>query len=154
MNKLLNKYWEGTTTLQEEEQLKAYFKSDKVQEEHEIYRGLFHSFELEKSLSNESFDAFAKVKSQQSQNHYFQHRTWAGIMAAAGVCALMALGSVYYNYESESDLGTYETPEEAYAATIAALQLVSSKLNQGKENLEPISQIEKQTTQVFKINQL
>jgi hypothetical protein len=152
MKKLLEKYWGGDTSLQEEEQLKSYFSSNQVSEEHEVYRALFNSFELEKSFENEGFDAFAKVKSQQSEQHFFKRSTWTGIAVAAGVTAMVAIGSGYY--QQEHDLGTYENPEEAYAATVAALQLVSNKFNKGKENLKPMIQIEKQTTEVFNITQL
>jgi len=154
MKKLLEKYWEGTTSLQEEEQLKSYFNSDLVSEEHEVYRSLFNNFELEKSFESEGFDAFAKVKSQQSEQHYFKRRTWTGIAVAAGVSAMVAIGSGYFQQEQEVDLGTYENPEEAYAATVAALQLVSNKFNKGKENLKPMIQIEKQTIEVFNVTQL
>jgi hypothetical protein len=154
MNELLEKYWEGRTTLQEEKQLKAYFKGDHVAQEHAVYRSLFQGLEQERSIEDEGFDAFAKVKSQQSDNHIFKRRTWTGIAVAASVSLMIAVGSGYYLQEPEADLGTYETPEEAYAATVAALQMVSSKFNQGKENLEPVTEIEKQTVQVFNINQL
>lgn len=154
MKELLEKYWEGNTSLQEEQQLKAYFKSDNVAADHEMYRSLFHSFEIERSIEEEGFDAFAKVKSQQSHNHYFKRSTWTGIAVAAGVAAMVAVGSGYYQQEPQADLGTYETPEEAYAATVQALQMVSTKFNKGKANLRPMIEIEKQTTQVFNINQL
>jgi hypothetical protein len=37
---------EGNTSSQEELQLKAYFKSDTWAADHEMYRSLFHSFEI------------------------------------------------------------------------------------------------------------
>jgi hypothetical protein len=154
MNELLEKYWEGNTSLQEERQLKAYFKSNHVAADHEVYRSLFHSFEMERSVEGEGFDAFAKVKSQQSHNYYFKRRTWTAIAVAAGVAAMVAVGSGYYQQEPQADLGTYESPEEAYAATVQALQMVSSKFNKGKANLKPMTEIGKQTKQVFNINQL
>ncbi|BAO56084.1 hypothetical protein [Nonlabens marinus] len=154
MKKLLEKYWEGNTSLQEEQELKEYFNSGAVAQEHEVYRVLFNSFELEGSIEEEGFDAFAKVKSQQTEKSYFKRRTWTGIAVAASVTAMIAVGSGYYDQEPAQDLGTYETPEEAYAATVAALEMVSNKFNQGKQNLKPITEIEKQTVQVFNINQL
>ncbi|WP_194852397.1 hypothetical protein [Nonlabens antarcticus] len=154
MNKLLEKYWKGDTSLQEEQQLQSYFKGDKVSAEHEVYRKLFHGFEIESSIEIDSYDAFAKVKSQESSNHIFKKRTWTSVAVAASVAVMVAVGSGYYQQDAQADLGTYETPEEAYSATVEALQMVSSKFNKGKENLKPVNQIEKQTLQVFNINQL
>jgi len=154
MNELLEKYWEGNTSLQEEQQLKDYFKSDQVAPAHQVYRGLFHSFELEKSIEVDGFDAFAKVKTTQHHNKRFNRKTWTGIAVAASVSIMVALGSGYYESAPSEDLGTYESPEEAYEATVAALQLVSNKFNKGTENLQPVTQITKQTEQVFKLDKL
>ncbi|PRP66319.1 hypothetical protein [Nonlabens agnitus] len=153
MNKLLEKYWEGETSLQEEQDLRDYFKSDRVSQEHLVYKGLFHSYEMEKSIDDGGFDAFAKVKSKQLHNKKFNRRTWTGIAVAASVSLMVAVGSGLYDHSNDADLGTYESPEEAYEATVAALELVSSKFNKGKQNLQPITQINKQTAQVFNINQ-
>lgn len=153
MNQLLDKYWEGETSLQEEQDLKDYFKSDQVAPEHEIYKGLFDSFEMERSIEADGFDAFAKVKSKQHQNKIFNRKTWTSIAVAASVSLMIAVGSGLYDNAPAQDLGTYDTPEEAYEATVAALELVSNKFNKGTENLQPITQINKQTQEVFNINQ-
>ncbi len=154
MNELLNKFWEGETSLKEEQQLKDYFKSTHIAAAHEQYRDLFNSLEMESSSEVDAFDAFAKVKSQQSQNNSFKRRTWTSIAVAAGVAGMVAVGSGYFMQEPVEDLGTYETPEEAYAATVEALQMVSTRFNQGKNNLQPVTEIEKQTLQVFNLNNL
>ena len=44
MNELLEKYWEGTTSLQEEQDLRDYFKSDRVTPEHKVYKGSVSQF--------------------------------------------------------------------------------------------------------------
>lgn len=152
MNELLEKYWEGDTSLQEEQELRDYFKSDRVAHEHEIYKGLFHSFEVEKREDVVGFDAFAKVNSLQHQNTRFNRKTWTGIAVAASITLMVAVGSGLYSNTESQDLGTYENPEEAYEATVAALELVSHKFNKGAQNLNPVTQINKQTAQVFKLN--
>jgi len=42
---LLNKYFEGKTTLEEENYLKSYFRNEEIQPEHEVYKTLFHVFD-------------------------------------------------------------------------------------------------------------
>lgn len=44
INKLLDKYFAGTSTLEEEKLLKAYFSSDDVASEHLMYQPLFTAF--------------------------------------------------------------------------------------------------------------
>ncbi len=152
MNELLEKYWEGQTSLQEEQQLRDYFASDQVLPQHELYRPLFAALVVESSSEVDDFDAFAKVNTQQTQEKIVNSKTWKGIVAAASISLLVALGAGYFNQPSQQDLGTYEDPQEAYEATLAALELVGTKFNKGRNNLQPLTQINKQTTQVFKIN--
>ena len=47
INQLIEKYFQGKTTLQEENELKNYFLSGNVSLEHEKYRSMFETFNLE-----------------------------------------------------------------------------------------------------------
>jgi len=47
MNELLEKYFRGETTLQEEKELRQYFSTGNVSPEHQIYSALFENFEQE-----------------------------------------------------------------------------------------------------------
>ena len=116
MNDLLEKYWNGESTLLEEQQLRDYFSSEKVSTEHEVYRSLFNTFELEQGMKEGDFDAFAKVQ-----------------------------------YKTQPDLGTYETPEEARAAALNMLELVSVKLNKGRSNMKPLQTLDNKTAAVFNL---
>ncbi|WP_292901440.1 hypothetical protein [Nonlabens sp.] len=153
MNDLLEKYWIGETTLLEEQQLRDYFSSEKVSTEHEVYRILFNTFELEQGLEEGDFDAFAKVKQKQSLDKQFQKRTWKALAIAAGFSLLLAVGAGYYQeqYKTKPDLGTYETPEEARAAALDMLELVSVKLNKGRSNMKPLQTLDNKTAAVFNI---
>lgn len=50
MNELLEKYFKGETSLQEENLLKMYFRSGQVKAGHEIYRSMFDAFEEESQV--------------------------------------------------------------------------------------------------------
>lgn len=151
MNDLLEKYWNGETTLVEEQQLRDYFSSEKVSAEHEVYRSVFNTFELEQVMEEGDFDAFAKVKQKQSLDDQFQKRTWKGLAIAAGFSLLLAVGASYYQeqFKAKPDLGTYETPEEARVAAMNMLELVSTKLNKGRSNMKPLQTLDNKTTAVF-----
>ncbi len=143
MNELLEKYWEGTTTLEEEQRLKRYFASGNIDTAHEIYKPIFSAFALEKEASV-PFDAFANVpygavKKDPKKTIFnsVQPVNWKSLAMAASIVAVIVLGAVYQEYHMpKKDLGTYKTPEEAYEATLGALQLMGTKINQNKTNLQ------------------
>ncbi|MGB5981728.1 MAG: hypothetical protein WBG46_06255 [Nonlabens sp.] len=152
MNDLLDKYWEGTLELQEENKLRSYFKSDKVAPEHEMYRDLFEAFVPEKDRESLDFDAFAKVSDFKPKEKVEpQTSMWKGLAIAAGFSLLIAVGAGYFQ-NSQQDLGTYDDPEKALAATMEALELVSEKFNNGRENLVPAAQVNEKTQNVFKLH--
>lgn len=151
MNDLLEKYWSGNTTLSDEQALRDYFSSENVAPEHEVYRNLFQSFEMEQMEEEGSFDAFAKVKHKETLENQANTRTWKGLAIAAGFALLMTVGGNYYNQQTQPDLGTYETPEEARAAAMDMLELVSSKFNKGRKNMAPMKTLDNKTAAVFNL---
>jgi hypothetical protein len=155
MNDLLEKYWNGQTSLKEEKELRTYFKSEKVAPEHEIYRSFFNTLVTEQVTDVGRFDAFAKVKQKQSQENRFIKRKWMGLAIAASFSLLFALGVGFYQEEQTTtppDLGTYETPEEAREAALKMLELVSVKLNKGRSNMQPLNTLDSKTTSVLNLN--
>lgn len=158
MNDLLDKYWEGTLSLEEENKLRDYFKSNSVSAEHEHFRDLFDAFDEEAAHEEAfEFDAFAKVDMEKSLSAHeattdseSSPAMWKGLAIAAGFSFLIALGAGYFQTQQE-DLGTYDDPEQALAATMDALELVSKKLNDGKENLAPAAEFNKKTAKVFNL---
>ncbi len=151
MNDLLEKYWSGNTTLLEEQALRDYFSSENVVPEHEVYRSLFQSFEVEHIEEEGSFDAFAKVKHKETIENRANRRIWKGLAIAAGFALLMTVGGNYYSQQTQPDLGTYETPEEARAAALNMLELVSAKFNKGRQNMAPINTLDNKTAAVFNL---
>ncbi len=158
MNDLLDKYWEGTLSLEEEIKLRDYFKSDHVSPEHEPFRDLFDAFDEEAAHEETyEFDAFAKIDQERSlsgaevtEKAESSPAMWKGLAIAAGFSFLIALGAGFFQTQQE-DLGTYDDPEQALAATMDALELVSKKLNDGKENLAPAAEFNKKTAKVFNL---
>jgi len=157
MNELLHKYWEGQTSIEEERKLKDYFNSDVVTTEHEVYRSIFNTMDEENEMEiHLEFDAFAKLAPEEKPRDDSKIKVLKGLGIAAGFAALMAVGSNYIGGGTEvasSELGTYENPKEAYHATVQALQLISTKFNNGRENLKPLKEIDNKKDKVFKITE-
>lgn len=152
MNKLLEKYWEGNTSLEEEQQLKRYFTSGNVASEHLAYKALFDTLALSNEVPQQSLNAFARVNKSSSWLHALGNHKYKSMAVAAGLGILVATGALVQDRfftPIQEDLGTYETPEEAYEATVQALQLMGTQLNNGKEKLKPLNKIEEKTNEVF-----
>lgn len=150
MNELLTKYWDGNTTLDEQRQLINYFKQQHIDPEHEVYRPIFAS--LSQQQDPIEFDAFDKIKTQ-AQQHKSKTPYKTIISIAAGFALLIALGTFIAtttnNEQQMANLGTYDDPQQAYDATLQALQMVAVKMNHGRSNLKPLQQIDSKTNQVF-----
>lgn len=74
IDKILEKYFEGETSLQEEETLRKYFTSGNIAEKHKVYGPLFGYFELERNKQN---DVTTKPKRRISWPY-----AWSGIAAS------------------------------------------------------------------------
>ncbi|WP_444626028.1 hypothetical protein ACSLMH_06700 [Flavobacterium columnare] len=68
----------------------------------------------------------------------------------------VAFGSYYYWFEKQKEevantqLGTCQTPEEAYKETQKALRLISSQLNFGMKNVNRLREYDQTTLKIFK----
>ncbi|HMP30102.1 MAG TPA: hypothetical protein PKD85_10905, partial [Saprospiraceae bacterium] len=61
IEELLEKYWNAETTIEEEKQLKAYFQSNDVDDQHKAYSTLFSYFDEESQLKSD-FNPLFKVE--------------------------------------------------------------------------------------------
>lgn len=151
IKELLEKYFEGETSVAEERQLKTYFNNGKVAEEFLPYQDLFQYFKVAKQVSFQGETASlegVKVRTLTPRNKVL---TWLSI--AASIALVIGLWFYYPSSQedakvAEIDWSQYEPddPEEALEYTIAAMKLLSSKLNGGAKKaakeLDRIADIE------------
>ena len=141
VEQLLEKYFEGQTSLAEEQQLKTYFSSKDVAPKFEKYQSIFGYFETQKETQ---FDKkIVQPKRQFSVK-------WIGI--AASFVVLFGLATFYF-YPSEpenQDLGTYDNPEEALVETHKALLMISEQVNIGMKNASHLKEFEQTKKSIFK----
>ena len=142
VEQLLEKYFQAETTIAEEKELKAYFSSNDVAPHLAKYQALFGYFETQKETQFEQ-----KLPLQPRKQNTVK---WIGI--AASFVVLFGLATFYF-YPSEpkhEDLGTYDNPEEAFAATQKALLMVSEQVNIGMESVVYLEEYEKTKKTIFK----
>ena len=143
---ILEKYFQGETTVAEEKELKEYFFSPNVAQHLEQYKPMF--------------GYFSQVKQQKSTHEIplqTKKRNVAWLSIAASVVVLLSIGTYFYVSEkntapvvAQSELGTYDDPEEALAATQKALALLSNNVNVGIESIQYIQEYEQSKNKIFK----
>ena len=136
---ILEKYFDGATSIAEEKELQDYFSGD-VAQHHEQYKPLF--------------GYFVKEREQQfKQNIPLQtkkRKVVAWLSVAASVVVLVGVGTfAYFNQTQSQDLGTYDSPEEAFKETQKALALLSDHVNTGVESVQYIQEYETAKDRVF-----
>ncbi len=142
VEQLLKQYFEGTTTIAEEKQLKTYFSSNDVAPHLVKYQALFGYFEMQKGTQFEQ-----KLTLQPRKQFSVK---WIGI--AASFVVLFGL-STFYFYPTKSEnveLGTFKSPEEAYVETQKALFMVAEQVNLGMNSVSHLKEYEKTKKSIFK----
>lgn len=144
IEQLIDKYFEGQTSIAEERELKAYFSSSDVAQHLEQYRHVFGYFTQAKQQK------FTKSVPLQPRKQF--NVMWLSI--AASIVLVFGIAT-FKMMETESvkpsgELGTYNSPELAMAETQRALDLVSAKLNVGIESVNYINEYETAKSKVFK----
>ena len=121
INKLLNKYWDAETTLDEEQILIDYFNSNDVAEEHMEYRPLFQFYA---SASNVKLDKIKELRPEKAKVISFRkYSAWGVIGIAASFIILVAVGVINFTpqpttYGNQFTLESIEVTEEAEALAI------------------------------------
>jgi hypothetical protein len=147
IEKLLEKYFEGETSLPEERQLRDFFASGKVPERWKNLEGYF-SFviqEQDQQIRNADFDdrVMSAVKGNKLAAIIDLRRPW--IYWIAGVAAgLLILVAVFVKFDPFSKRleDTYKDPQTAYLEARKILLYVSTKFNKGTSSLEPVTALE------------
>lgn len=126
---LLEKYWEGKTSLAEEQEIREYFaKNPSLEPEGLWFRN------LQRVSESKSPKTFANPARK-------QFRSWFG--AAASIVVGIIIGLVVLidarNYEKYH----VEDPEKAMEITKKALMMVSSGLNEGAKHSTELKKINK-----------
>lgn len=142
LESLLKRYDDGETSLEEEKLLKKYFHSENVPNHLKEYEVIFNFSEEEKKIHH---PGKFKLKSD---------RKWYAVGIAASILIAVGVFTFQENEQqnlSQNELGTIETPEEAYYKAKEALQMVAQIMNNGKEELVYLNEFNKTKNQIIKI---
>lgn len=132
IEKLLNNYFAGSTTLQEEKELKKYFSGKNIDDKYKKYAPLFAAFAQEKEINTPSLRI---IKPYQKRNRII---LWTSGVAAA---CLIALLFIHYQPKNESYMIIHgKRINNAEMAENFANEKLQDALSLTKQNLKSLNQ--------------
>jgi hypothetical protein len=146
---LLEKYYNGDSTLEEERFLKEFFSQAKIPEdlidEKEIFIYYLQSANVpEPSLAFEN-NIISAIDSLDNGSESLKRRRVFGILTGIAAGMLILTGSYFFFVHKSEPHDTYSDPAIAYAETMKILYNVSSHLNRGTQALGQINQLQDET---------
>lgn len=144
IDKLIEKYFLGETSIAEEKELTNYFSQPTVAQHLEQYQPIFGYFSLAKEQTFKQIIPLKKLK---------RNVSWVAI--AASIVVLLGIATYgYFNNEivkgnKNQSLGTYEDPKKAFLETQKALALLSIQVNVGIESVQYVQEYDNSKEKIF-----
>ncbi|MEX2369440.1 MAG: hypothetical protein WD578_00435 [Bacteroidales bacterium] len=162
IRELLRKFYEGETSVAEEQELEAFFNNEKkVPEEFTADREFFRSLAILHQPVEVPGDLHSKIISNLSSEERREHRVrriniYSFSALAAGLLIILSvyLGIIREGQQNSITQYAIEDPEQAYIEARRALEYVSHKWNSGTSELENLNQVQKTINKVSTINKL
>ncbi|MGD0341320.1 MAG: hypothetical protein ABSA76_06405 [Bacteroidales bacterium] len=145
LKKLLEKYYNGDTSLEEEQSLKEYFSGKDIMPGYEAEKEIFRLFSSSGEVPAAGDELETRIKNaidHLEESHPVRTpsiRRYAFASLAAGLLILAASYFMLRHHAEPKD--TFSDPRLAYAETMKILNEVSLKLNKGTDALEPVRKI-------------
>jgi hypothetical protein len=149
IRKMLERFYQGETTLEEEKMLQDYFSSTSVPEElipdKELFRNLgadAEEIQVPLDLNQKIITSLDKVEKKAVRTRRISLFSLSGL--AAGLLALVAVylfilrDDTISRYAAVEWADTYEDPMDAYEEAKRTLAFVSAKLNNGTSELKQV----------------
>lgn len=135
IEKLLEKYWNGETTIAEEKLIKEYFKKNPSL----TGKGRYFA-DLDKAKQAVPNSRFVHPVSTE------KNKNWYPAVAAAIMLGIVVTAFLFNQNNTKQTQFAVDDPKEAYEVTRQALMMVSEGLNKGKTysyELEKINEVKK-----------
>ena len=145
IDELLNKYWNCETSLEEEQQLREYFRGREFSEQLKETAVLFRYFDenKKKSLNDMAFENQVMQKVKAPRQGKVVKLFYNAMRIAAGVTVLVVAGWLVRNEIRKSTpqevVDTYDDPKLAFEETKKALQMISRSFGTAEENAKKIN---------------
>ena len=132
IEQLLEKYFDASTTVAEEEILREYFSKENIPAHLEQYAPMFQYFAFAKE------ERYTKQVPFKNRNIFYK---WASVAAVA----VFMIGFYFYNPTPEPVSLADQYTEEEIASAQEALALLAMNFNKGTEQLYHLEEFERNT---------
>lgn len=138
MHKLVEKYYQAETTLEEESILKSYFNQDAIAEELKPHAAIFKSFDMVARVEMRKEFSISPLKNKSTR---IISLTWLKVAAAAvffivgGYFVIQHMNQPEVKTMAKARYIEPDNPEEALEYTLKALAMVSRKYKKGEAQL-------------------
>jgi len=139
IEKLLEKYFEATTTVDEERKLREYFSQDDVATHLQQYRPMFNYF------SNAKEEKYTKQVPLKPRVNYYK---WLSVAAAV----VLAFGIYFGNQYQETKRLEQQKAEYAYQETKKAFELLAENFSRGTEKVAYLNEFEEAKQKIYSNN--
>ena len=140
IEKLLEKYFEATTTVQEEQVLQQYFTQDNVAPHLQEYQPMFQLF------TNLQEEKYTRNVPLQPRKNYLKWISVAAVFVLMSGIAIKSLTTV-----KPTDQITEAEAQEAFMQFKQSMTLVSESFNNGANHINHLNQFTETTNKIFRI---
>jgi hypothetical protein len=145
IEELLNKYWDCETSLEEEQELREYFKESNIPEQYKETASLFRYFNhrKKKTIDDASFDKEVLRKVKTGSKGKVVSLVYNAMRIAAGIAVLVV--AVYFvrteirKSTPQEIVDTYDDPKLAFEETKKALQMISKSFGNAEEKAKKLN---------------
>jgi hypothetical protein len=153
ITELLQNFFNGESTIEEERILETYFKSGNVAEELTEYAPFFNGIsELATVTDDSNIEEEVMNFILENENHEKTRyrRMWQTVTGIAASVIIVLGGFLFYQQQQKPFKDTFDDPKEAYAYAQQTLQFVSVKYNKGLAGLSGFEKLRKATQPIKK----
>jgi hypothetical protein len=145
IEELLNRYWNCESSLEEEQQLREYFRAGKYPDQLKDTAALFTYFDVhkKKSIDDETFDAQVVGKIQSAPKGRMASLLQNSMRIAAGIAVLVVAFVLVKNEIRKTTpqqvVDTYDDPKLAFEETKKALMMISKSFGTAEQEARKIN---------------
>ncbi|WP_339894107.1 hypothetical protein [uncultured Algibacter sp.] len=147
IEKLLEKYENGETSLKEEQQLKHYFTQGTVAPHLEMYKPMFAYFLVNKQERFTKDVPLTSIIKRGKRNFNYK---WISVAAVA----VLMLGFYFGKSLIIDDLGTYDDPQLAFNDFSKSMEMISVKFNKGASTVSYLNEVNKGASTLGYLNEI
>ncbi|WP_375324769.1 hypothetical protein [Flagellimonas sp. GZD32] len=138
IEKILEKYFEASTTVAEEKTLREYFAQDSVAPHLEQYKPMFNYFSIAKE------EKYTKQVPLKPRVNYYK---WLSVAAAVVLTFGIYFGNEYQEAQAEKAKAEY-----AYQETKKAFELLAENFSKGTEKVAYLKEFEETKQKIYNNN--